>query len=343
MSEEDILCLEWSDFRKNLAISLQELHSEKKFSDVTLVSEDKTQFQAHKTVLAACSPILKNMLLDSQDSHTWLYLTGVYHEEVQALLDLMYMGDTKMEQRMTKEFMELVTALGLKELTEECAESEAVFFSPSPIVKLECEPSHTEEIMFKEEPVDDDNWNISNSNEDDNQSCADLSKPEYKCDVCDKVFNKRPSMMLHKKVKHEGVRYACDQCDYQATQMTSLKTHKKSKHEGVKHKCDQCDYTAKQQSDIRKHRQFVHEGVRHYCDQCNYEGTTQGNLKKHKQAVHEGIRYTCDQCDYQATQRGHLKKHIQFRHEGVVHSCDKCNYKTGWSQDLLKHKKTMHT
>ena len=50
MSEK--LCLQWNDFKENAIGSLGSLKDDKDFLDVTLVSEDGKQIEAHKVILS---------------------------------------------------------------------------------------------------------------------------------------------------------------------------------------------------------------------------------------------------------------------------------------------------
>ena len=48
--------LHWKTFSEHLQSIFKDLYQEGRFADVTLVSNDQTQFKAHKIVLSACSP-----------------------------------------------------------------------------------------------------------------------------------------------------------------------------------------------------------------------------------------------------------------------------------------------
>ena len=85
MSEE-IYYLKWKVFNSHLTSSLSDVLTENSFTDVTLVSDDKVQFQAHKCVLSACSPVLKNLLLNNPHSHPLIYLRGVKQKELNSIL-----------------------------------------------------------------------------------------------------------------------------------------------------------------------------------------------------------------------------------------------------------------
>ena len=56
------VCVKWDDFQKAITSSFGSLSKEAEFSDVTLVCEDGQQVEAHKVILAASSPLFRNML-----------------------------------------------------------------------------------------------------------------------------------------------------------------------------------------------------------------------------------------------------------------------------------------
>ena len=94
MSQE-IYSLKWKIFNTHISSSLSYVFTENSFTDVTLVSDDKIPFQAHKCVLSACSPVLKNLLLNNPHSHPLIYLRGVKQEELQSILQFMYLGEAR--------------------------------------------------------------------------------------------------------------------------------------------------------------------------------------------------------------------------------------------------------
>ena len=65
-------CLKWNDFQTTVSQSFGKLRQEKDFFDVTLVSDDEKQIQAHKLVLSSSSKFFKNIL--TQVNHS---ITGI--------------------------------------------------------------------------------------------------------------------------------------------------------------------------------------------------------------------------------------------------------------------------
>ena len=86
---DETFSLSWTNFKGHVVSSFGNLMAENDFSDVTLVSDDQIQIRAHKFVLSACSPVLKNILLNNPHSHPVVYLRGVKQHELQSLLQFM--------------------------------------------------------------------------------------------------------------------------------------------------------------------------------------------------------------------------------------------------------------
>ena len=70
-------CLKWKDFQQNIASSYRNLRKDNDFSDVTLVCEDNQPIEAHKIILAACSPFFNSILKNNMHSHPMIYMRGL--------------------------------------------------------------------------------------------------------------------------------------------------------------------------------------------------------------------------------------------------------------------------
>ena len=82
--------LNWHTYSDHLQEMMQNLMQSNNFTDVTLVSEDKTRFKAHKFVLSNCSPVFESMITDlPQKEHSIIYLRGVLSEEIKSILQFM--------------------------------------------------------------------------------------------------------------------------------------------------------------------------------------------------------------------------------------------------------------
>ena len=90
----------------NISSSLSDLYTETCSTDVTLVSDDQIPFQAHKFVLGASSPVMKNLLLDNPHSHPLIYLRGVKQQELGSILQFIYHGEAAIHLDSINMFLE---------------------------------------------------------------------------------------------------------------------------------------------------------------------------------------------------------------------------------------------
>ena len=110
-------CLRWNDFESNISNAFKELRDDKDFFDVTLACEDE-QIQAHKVILAACSPFFRNILRRNPHQHPLLYMKGVKYADLQAVLNFMYHGEVNVAQEELNSFLAVAEDLRVKGLTQ---------------------------------------------------------------------------------------------------------------------------------------------------------------------------------------------------------------------------------
>ena len=109
--------MKWNSFEEHLLASQKQLYYTKQFSDVTLVSDDMVEFFAHKTILAAASPMFKTLLaMSSQQQSPFLYLKGIKQDILEDILKYIYLGETEISEQNIQEFTELAGDLGIREL-----------------------------------------------------------------------------------------------------------------------------------------------------------------------------------------------------------------------------------
>merc|ERR1719318_2455492 len=113
--EQSTVKLNCNSLNMNFLSSLSGHFNENTFSDVTLVSDDQIQFHAHKFVLSACSPVLKDLLVSNIHPHPLLYLRGVSHKQLKSLIKLMYFGEASLNQEFSDKNMFLENSSDSKE------------------------------------------------------------------------------------------------------------------------------------------------------------------------------------------------------------------------------------
>ena len=96
MASSEKFCLRWNDFESNVSSAFRDIREEKDFFDVTLACDDDSQIQAHKVIIAACSPFFRNILRKNSHQHPLLYLKGVKYKELISVLNFMYQGEVSL-------------------------------------------------------------------------------------------------------------------------------------------------------------------------------------------------------------------------------------------------------
>lgn len=130
MAPAEELCLRWNDFASILSQSFTKMREEADFFDVRIACYDEKQsiktIPAHKVVLSACSPVFKNLLraLNEDDQKVGIhnnkqliFLRGISYHQIQAVLDFMYNGQTKVHDTELDTFLAAAEELQVKGLT----------------------------------------------------------------------------------------------------------------------------------------------------------------------------------------------------------------------------------
>ena len=116
---QDTCNLKWNHFNGNLDFNLKELLFGNKLTDVTLVSDDKIAFKAHKFLLGACSPVLRDLLIKTFHPQPTIYLRGIHSYELEAILYFLYLGKTQFYHIRMKKFFEAGKELQLNQLKDD--------------------------------------------------------------------------------------------------------------------------------------------------------------------------------------------------------------------------------
>ena len=118
MQHQENNILTWHSYSDHLREALSEMMTSSKFSDVTLVTDDKQQIRAHCNILSACSPVFKNILqLNTNITNPVIYLRGIQHCEMEAIMQFFYRGEAKIYEERMSEFLMVSENLEIKELS----------------------------------------------------------------------------------------------------------------------------------------------------------------------------------------------------------------------------------
>ena len=109
--------LSWQTYSDHLHEMLHKMLKTNELTDVTLVCDDKRQIKAHKIVLSACSPVFKGIINDIPQNNSVIYLRGIQHQEMESILEFMYLGVATFYQERMNEFLNVAKNLEIKEVS----------------------------------------------------------------------------------------------------------------------------------------------------------------------------------------------------------------------------------
>ena len=109
--------LKLNEFQAKVVSTFKELRQSRDFSDVTLVSEDGQQIEAHRSILSSSCPFFMNLLAKNRHPHPMLIMTGVESRDLIAIVDFLYSGELVVESEDLDSFLALAKKLKLTGLT----------------------------------------------------------------------------------------------------------------------------------------------------------------------------------------------------------------------------------
>jgi len=333
----------WNSYTDHLREMLQQMRSSEELTDVTLICDDKKQIKAHKNILGASSSKFKTIVNELPIANSVIYLRGINYEEMEAILEYIYLGAVTIQENKIEEFLETAKNLDLKEIGNRIEEQP---FSTSPPENENIEETNSEQyregpqnleirdisgnvdFQMKEETDDEEEIEIEEieegmepiiefNDEIDESNLPVMDSKQCPATECNKLFATTQTMIAHYQKKHKDSNLFCLQCNYKTANKQNLRVHILSKHEGFTFDCTQCDYKASHRHWLKNHIETKHNGFRYSCDQCDYAAAFKSSLYNHVQARHEDVKYSCNLCDHQLNSKNSLAKHKKYKHDGL--------------------------
>ena len=336
----------WEGFINNISGLLGESLSSIDVPDVTFVCDDGIHFKAHKVILGAASPLLKSVLSNRLEDHSYFYLVGTNSTVIKSLLEIITTGKCSSSRNILEEIKYLAKNLQIEGVCEEAREDTLVnneHFGKDmkqEIHNNDEENVEIERISKEKKPVTQSGLKATKKN-----CINDEDLPSFTglhCPLCFGAFKSKTALKNHYKSMHLGIKWDCNQCDLQFSLESSLRNHIKSVHEAVVVPCKYCDYKGRADN-VKTHVKSVHEKIRYNCDKCDYSIGTQGGLSYHMKTKHRNTtKYDCQECGHSSPSQTSLNNHVKFKHEGVFYPCTHCNYKAPKQQFLNRHFKLKH-
>ena len=258
MTSTEKLCLQWNDFKENITSSFRNLREDREFTDVTLACEDGQQIEAHKVVLSSSSPFFMELLKKTKHPQPLIYMRGLSSEDLVAIMDFLYYGETSVLQENLDAFLALAEEFRLKGLTGGGADAER-------------DPADKDATQDRSVPLKKDN------------TCkftAPLSKPTFQ-DQSSKI-----SYDTTVAVRNDKINMELQELD---EQIKSMITRSEVSLPAAQGKMASCNVCGKQgpYKNMQRHIEANHiTGFSHACDICGKVSRSRGALSKHVSIFH---------------------------------------------------------
>ena len=109
-AEIENVMFHWNDFSDNMSTSLRDVYRDEDLFDITLMS-DTDEIRAHKLILSACSLHFRKILQRlRQIPNPVIYLNGVSHSDLTAILEFMYNGEVSIPKDEVESFFNTARA-----------------------------------------------------------------------------------------------------------------------------------------------------------------------------------------------------------------------------------------
>ena len=122
------------------------------FSDVSLGTEDEKVLKAHKIVLSAANPFLKDILFEHQHPDPLIHLDGVRQDELSSLLQIIYSGKCEVKPERLQEFLNAAKELRISSVEDwKVDEHEAGTRMVEEVEDGECLEGETGNLLVQQE------------------------------------------------------------------------------------------------------------------------------------------------------------------------------------------------
>ena len=228
MQGSEKLCLKWNDFQENLNSSFGVLRNDQDFADVTLVCEDGSQITTHKVILSSSSPFFMEILKRNKHPHPMIYMRGIKSDNLVAMVDFLYFGETNVNQESLNAFLGLAEELKLLGLTTGDRNKDEQDTKPqTQLNDSTLNATFNAPVKVEADEMDEQIKSLMTHKVAGSQTSA-----AWACNVCGKEDVKKSNIKTHIEAIHitSGLSYPCDVCGRALRTKQALRSHKSRTH-----------------------------------------------------------------------------------------------------------------
>ena len=236
------LCLQWNDFQNIAQTSFTELRKDSDFTDVTLACEGQS-IKAHKVILSSCSPFFKKLLQTQTHPQPLIYLRGLKSDDLSAMVDFIYQGETNILQEQLETFLAFAEELQLKGLDGSSKEVVPEYTKGS--------FSHEQRVDFIGKETTHKGRSVMGENKTGTFGRALVPMPRTKPPT---IVDPETMTTIESMIERRAVGFACIKCGYTSNRMSNVKEHAEKHIAGLEYPCNSCGKVFRSSVTIRKHK-----------------------------------------------------------------------------------------
>ena len=166
----------------------------------------------------------------------------------------------------------------------------------------------------------------------------------FNCSLCKKVYSRLPSLLLHQKSEHMGIKdYKCGKCEQAYPDQSRLNLHLKVHNNPDAFICPYCSWPAASKPWLNKHLGKLHgDELPFKCQYCPLKFPRNRKLELHSKKHIEAKSFKCEHCPMAFFYEKTLKRHSGQHLDQTAFPCQICTVSFGSEEQLKRHGK-VHT
>ena len=321
-------CLSWNNYTDHFRAMMKEQMMNDHFSDVTLISEDKKCFNAHRNVLSACSPFFKDIFQTEHSSiKQIIFLRGIYYSDLESVMQFIYLGEATFYKERMNEFLAVARSLEIKDLDNDGYDTKVVqgpeqkLISADPSIEKFNKESGSndapklktltgtlemeEKSVQKNEPLEY------------YERIEELKEESTQSDSND-VPELEPELKKHfetiEELKKESIQSECNDAPDLRPFVGTLELKEKSVQNDVEMNQEPKKITTRGEEVIHNRKKEC-DPVK--SNKCEFNAADKETLKRHNKSIHHEYVYHCNHCDYSTLNKNTLKHHKKRTCKGL--------------------------
>ena len=130
-------------------------------------------------------------------------MKGIQHQEMESILEFMYLGGATFYQERMNEFLNVAKNLEIKEISKD------VEFDDENVSNEEVEIPDNETNLEAKPQTETNTDSVKSMHSTNSRQIQKTSEGRFNCDQCESKFNWKIGLMRHIQSKHEGIKYPC--------------------------------------------------------------------------------------------------------------------------------------